>query len=494
MKFGRNVSKRVVQNHQAPKPDPFGRAQDKPAFTNYPFAGSSPVRRPPPVSAQSWSGSSRLGNLRHPAEMDAEELGNACNLAARESVDSDKFWSLVSTRAKEISTSMEPRDFALILNGLSRMRRLTDPELIEKLAEPMARKLPYFTSVQISMALSGLAKSGLQIPPDLTNALVREVKGRLNEFKTPTEFSMLINAINKLQLNELNLIQRISKIVQSRLTETPFHIRDLSVIAHAFSQLGHRDTALFEGIAEKSRLTISEATPGEISKLIGAFARVNIAPTSLLELSLHVATDKLMFMTPTELVSTAFSLGQILEHIPIDQSEALGRVFEKLRFAALSSLPLFQPRDLASLLLSFSRWKAPFPGTDLNRVLNRLVSMSERGRLMGEELMITIQSVSNLCLQNSDNSENSKLIEKLIQMNGNDFLLQIGKLENNLIIRTIISINKLNLINEKILSAVSNRIVREFRSIDKSVKLSLYQSLASTGRDLEDDLMLVLNS
>jgi hypothetical protein len=307
--------------------------------------------------------------------MDSSELGMACVAAAREQVDSPQLWQMLVERAAEID--LDPRDTSLLLNGLSRTRKLGEfPKLFPSLWPRMEHQLDYYSSIQLAMVLSSVAKSasaGTPIPPGMVPSLVSQIKRRVHEFSTPLEISMVLNAISKLGVNDVTLFQRLSSFIQSRMAlSAGFHARELSVIASAFAGAGFRDTVLFEKILERCTPTLPEATPGEFARLLAAFARVGLPLSELIDAADTICSDRFKYMSPIELRNTIFAFGSVCE--VVDPNE-IRVIIDKLKSAFLSSFPLFQPKDITSVLVSFSRWRIAFSEGESRLLLERLMKL-----------------------------------------------------------------------------------------------------------------------
>lgn len=358
------------------------------AFIHKPFAAQSGKTGAGSV------GITPLLNMRNPSEMSPEELGVASVAAAREQLTSLKFWKLISKRAVDLSTTMEPRDISLILNGMSRTRTLSDHlDMVKDLSQTIERKIAYFSSSQIAMILSALAKSftAAVLPPTLLSSLLKEVKSRVHEFSTAIELSMVLNALAKLGVVDAGLAQRLSAIIYSKMRSgsVNFHASELCVVATALSRMGVRDVAIYELIQTRVAPVLSEATPVEISRLLCAFARVSIPLASLLESALGACGERFKYMSPTDLVNAVYGFGSVCEFIPLSSNYPLIELLELLKRACIDSLALFQFREIAAVLQSFGRWRISLSDDELQTVLKKLDIMS-RNKSESENSIVTI--------------------------------------------------------------------------------------------------------
>lgn len=404
-----------------PRPVTSAKVPQKPAFTQKPFASA------PPSVASGWSSSSFLSTMRHPSSMTGDELGYACVAAAREKVDSEKFWDLIAKRAAELGSMAEPREISLVLNGMSRTRCLSNhKEMITALDPVIRKKLPYFSSTQMAMTVSGLAKSFsiASLPADLVPALLTEIKARVHEFSTSVELCMVLNALAKLGVVDRGLSQRISAIVQSKIRASAinFHARELCVIASALSQIGVRELALYELIESRVLPSISELTPLEVSRLMVAFARAGKSIDELLETTLRTSADRFRFLSSADLTSAVFGFGSVCEYM--EPNSLLIELLDSLKLACIHSFAVFQPKEIASVLLSLSRWRILMTESELEQTINRLRLMSKR--IEGMDLIVIVGSMPLI----SSKTGRSQILTDYIIQNSSNVLEALAKVRN----------------------------------------------------------------
>ena len=436
-------------------------AASKPAFAIKPLARNDRFSNPLSKS---------------PREMCGEELGDASVAAAREQIDSLKFWTLMVDRAKELVDELEPRDVSLLLNGLGRTRRLVDfPNLLISLEPIIQTKLAYFSSIQLAMLASAFSKAGM-VPPNLLESLVTEVKNRVSEFSTPVEFSMVLNALSKLGVADKLLFSRFSQVVQSRMEIAQFfHVRELAVIASAFASAGLRDLGLFEKI--RMQACPAEATPVELAKLVGAFAKMDIPADNLLT---QIRTsNRFRFLSSGELVNAVFAFGQAFDHAPTGAGSE--EILNSLKLAFLASFPLFQPKELAAILLSFSRWRVQFSPAQLEGLLEKLARIHPT-RFDRVELVSVVGCLGMLGMH-------AKMHAFLLNWEIPLIHAIATGAPGDLSARAVTTLAKNALISPQLLKAVSQMVIR-LHSLDSSSKAMLREALTQTAQD--SDLMLVL--
>jgi len=138
------------------------------------------------------------------------------------------------------------------------------------------------------------------------------------------------------------------------MTFDKFHVRDLSILAQAFSCASCFDDELFEQIASESMKTLDEATPQEITKMVTAFTRCRGASfNKIFPLCVSTARTQVAFMTPKQL---ALSAGAFADH----GGPELAELFSALKEAAIHSKPLFSVEYIAQFSAAIARSRFPF--------------------------------------------------------------------------------------------------------------------------------------
>ncbi len=442
----------------------------RPAFEHKPLASTR-------------SGSTSLGSMRNPAQMTSSELGLACVAAAREHVDSAQFWSLLVDRAQQLD--LDPRDTALLLNGLSRTRKLVEfPKLLEELWPRM--QLDYFSSVQLAMTLSAVAKSSSQlvVPGGMVAGLVHQVKTRVHEFATPLEFSMVLNAISKLGINDTGLFQRLSSFVQSRMAlSESFHARELSVIASAFAGAKFRDTVLFDKILQRCQPTLPEATPVEFARLLAAFAKVGFPLDELITAANQFCADRFKYMSPVELRNTIFAFGTVCECVD-PTTPGLSDILAQLRAAFLVCFPLFQPRDVAAVLVSLGRWRIRFSDSEMTQLVEKL-----------KKMRIDSQSAIAIAGSLQATTHNTVTAPNWTNLIWEGLSVDRGELDPGQCVRAIVACLESESSYDKPVEAlITDWVVRRISQIDRPSRLLLADVLVVKLLSAESDLVLLLRS
>ena len=463
------------------------------AFSHKPFAVRSGT------GGSGSAGSTPLLHMRNPSEMSPEELGFASVAAAREQLTSLKFWGLISKRAVQLGTSMEPREISLVLNGMSRTRTLSDHlDMVKDFSPIIERKIAYFSSAQIAMVLSALAKSftAAVLPPDLISTLLREVKSRVHEFSTAVELSMVLNALAKLGVVDAGLAQRLSAIIHSKMRSgsVSFHARELCVVASALSQMGVRDVALYELIQSRVAPVLGEATPVEISRLVAAFAKAGVPTTGLLEATVGTCGDKFKYMSPSDLVNAVYGFGSVCEFIPLSTNYPLIELLNLLKRACIDSLALFQFREIAAVLQSFSRWRISLSDDELRTVLKKLEIMS-RNKSDSETSIVPI--LGSLWAISSSESQN-ELIQTFSTEQHGPVIKTLSSTEpqtqsdwQNIARAVDASLSASSTNSSSLLHALSLCVVNNVQTLDKVSRTVLLDVLRDRV-DPDSDLSLVL--
>jgi len=425
-----------------------------------------------------WSGASAVSKMRHPSDMCGEELGAACVAAAREQVESSKFWGLVSDRAVSLGSSLEPRDVSLLLNGLSRTRQLAHHgKLIEALEPVIIEKVAYFSSVQLAMTLSAIAKSfsSTAVPSLLIQALVKEVKARTHEFGTAVEFTMVLNALSKLGIVDSVFSQRLGAVILSKLRTgaVQFSARELCLIANGLSILGVREVTIFHTIATLVVSSAQETSPVELAKLMLALARLGLPVDKAVEASIAVAGPRFKYMSSADLVKAVFAFGSVCEFVDISANPSLLELFDLMNEAVIASLPLFQVNEIASVLASLSRWRVPVKSA--SELVQKLGFVTKR---LACDDLVAVQIVG--CLFRISTEENllREFTESVLAV-VSESIARTASPDWNAICRAVIACNELKLTNQQLLASLTQCVLNHRSSLDRHVALSLADSLVN---------------
>lgn len=448
---------------------------------------------PSPSHASGWSSASALANMKNPSDMTADELGSACVAAAREQIDSGKFWSLVCDRASSLGQSMEPRELSLLLNGLSRTRQLGGREkLLESLEPVIVKKLAYFSSIQLAMTISALAKtSSASIPPGLVPSVVKEIKARAHELGTSVEFTMVLNALGRLGISDIAFSQRLGSVMVSKMKNrtVSFSSRDLCLIANAFSVLGVREVTLFSVISDRVIASAEDLSPLELAKLMLALARANMDLEKIVETVVTVSGPKIKLMSPWDLTNAVFSFGNVCEFVSYSENSNLGRLFDLIKEAIFACVSLFQVSELASVLSSLSRWRIPLKSSD--KLVHRLRYFFP-SRLSCDD-MNAAQIVGSLY-----RIAPAEEVRELIELAGPvlaESLARTARPDWNAILRAMIACNELKLTNSILIDSLTHCVVKNRPSLDRHIAQSLADSLVNSRTlSYSDDLVLALRT
>eukprot|EP00916_Digyalum_oweni_P002403 GHVL01004427.1.p1 GENE.GHVL01004427.1~~GHVL01004427.1.p1 ORF type:complete len:532 (+),score=46.54 GHVL01004427.1:41-1636(+) len=447
-----------------------------------------------------------LEQIPSPKYMDSAALGDSANLAARENVDNNEFWENMIARAKDLLVRMEPKDIALLLNALSRTGR-KDVDLLKLFASVIAPKLMYYNSTQFAMILSAYAKAGV-VDSVLVHAFVDEIRARIhkfNEFKSPVELSMVMNALSRLGIYDADLYNQFSHHTQVRMTIDMFHVRDLSVIASAFARVPHKDQQLFDQIADRAFNTIREATPQELARLIHSFAKVGQNNPPLFEQCVSLALEKLVFMSPPELAITAFSFGQIWEVLPAGSLPILDEVFDGIQKSIVSSLTSAEPKDLMSIMKSFARWNILLRPNDLFCIIDRCYVLRDKFEPITHciPLLWAVASLTDRQkkIETSDESDRARLtLTKASKLLGDALLASVQK---HAIMRReippvadlarMVDATRILSLDFAYLDDIINRcVITNHTNLESFPSSQLHEALQRINYDPESDIMMIL--
>jgi len=313
-----------------------------------------------------------LALLQQPSELDSEGLGKAVTAAAREGIDDPSWWSSIAARAKALAPEMGLQDATIILNAMARMRRI-DKDFIQAIMPRVTAHMIYLTSSQFAMLASAIAKAEVH-HAGFVQALTRELKARLMEFQSPMEITMVINAVSKLRVSDEEIYRRLVIQIHSRTAYEELPVRDVSVIVSALSRVQCADVSLVGRFADYSMDRLADATPQEIARLMDACMRVSWEASDFFNACVKNVQMQSATLEPKGLSAAAFAFGQCFEAAEVSHLPYLRKIFQHIRTATVAALPLFLPRELVSLLRTYSRWQISFPHEPLRRVAERVVA------------------------------------------------------------------------------------------------------------------------
>lgn len=322
-----------------------------------------------------------LALLRNPSELDGEGLGKAATAAAREGLDDAEWWKGLSARARALAPQLALHDATLVLNGMARARRL-DKEFVSALLPRLTTHMVYLTSAHLAMVCSAVAKSEVH-DAEFVNQLTRELKARLLEFHSPMELTMIINSVSKLRVSDEQLYARFMAHAQNRMAHETFHARDISVILVALARVSCADSGAVSRLADASLQTLPEATVPELARLMEACMRADCAADEFLTACVLHAREQILGMDPGGLSSAAFAFGQCFEVAGVAHLPYLRKVFRHIRVASVTSLPLFLPREIGSVLRTYARWQVGFEVSNLQRFADRMTATSDKFDVAG---------------------------------------------------------------------------------------------------------------
>ncbi|XP_026192514.1 uncharacterized protein LOC34622962 [Cyclospora cayetanensis] len=334
-------------------------------------------------------------------------------------------------------------DFAALLHALNRASRSLGDDVFSQLpslAPRIEALLPQFNSMQLAQVLSACSKTF-----SASHSLAKAARLRISrllaagEFQQPFEVAMILSASVKMRLGDPVLLRELAVHVQRLMQRMPhFPVRDLAVVTHAFASASFLEADLFISAADAAlKGGLEEATTLDLARLLQAFATAAAhcaswtadgdfpegmdgmksvrtaaraaaeskgitSPSSgsalgvsidskaafaaahrrLFKACLEVVAERVAFASPGELSVAAHAFGLALVDSHGTDSKALVAVLQHIRNVAISSLTLFLPQQLASLLHTFARWRLPFPPCDVIKVLERLTQLSTtRGQI-----------------------------------------------------------------------------------------------------------------
>ncbi|CAE7387312.1 MCA1 [Symbiodinium sp. CCMP2456] len=224
-------------------------------------------------------------------------------------------------------------------------------------------------------------------------------KARLMEFHSSMELTMIINAVSKLRITDEDLFRRFVSHTQSRMGTEAFHVRDISVIVGALARVNCVDATTMSRFADGCVQTLPQATPLELARLMHACMSVSCHAPDLFTACVLQSREQASSMDPSGLSAAAYAFGQCFEVADVSHVRYLQKIFRHLRLAAVSSLPLFLPREIVSLLKTYARWQITFECGHLRKVAERMIATSSQFDLDSAVPELNGIVLQNVCLR-----------------------------------------------------------------------------------------------
>lgn len=308
---------------------------------------------------------------------------------------------------------------------------------------------------------------------------MKELKSRVHELGTSVEYSMILNALVKLNITDMDIYERLCSVFQSKLRmgSLQCHVRDLCVIANAFSVAGIRDPNFFESLAQRVIPTLAEATPAEVARLLAALARGAVDVTELATAAKHACGTKFKSMTSSEITTTVYAFGQLRE--VANSNPAVDDLISLTMATFIYSIPLFQIKEVSAVLTSLARWRIVPSDADLVAIAQKLSLMSRRFADLytsgGQSICAMVPALATL-------SANSSVDARQAVVSYTDSVFDVlvksfSDLDWSTTVRVIAACNQLGLTDQRLIAAVSSKYLLQGKELDASTRNALADAL-----------------
>ncbi|CAD7937093.1 unnamed protein product [Amoebophrya sp. A120] len=263
----------------------------------------------------------------------------------------------------------------MFINAITKLE-LNDDELWKRLSTHLQTRMQVepFHIRDLSVIAKAFADAAVVQDKRLFESIAYHAKFTIGE-ATPLEIARVIHSFARCGMDEEQFVRYcVSSAGEKLLFNTP---AELSTVAYAFGMLLEYYRAVAQRLEQTQMLantaqttsTSSSPSPDNISQT-GSTSRSNVDETGLrkvVDTGQHVAVVSCNAQNP----STSST--------KVEQKLSLLRsLYAKIRKYSLSSLHLFELKDLTAVLVVFSRWEIAFPLHDLavfaNRVLQEMDS------------------------------------------------------------------------------------------------------------------------
>lgn len=443
-----------------------------------------------------------LALLRNPGELDGQGLGRAVIAAAREGLDDEAWWEAIATRTKQLADTIALHDAALILNGMARSRRL-ERSLVEALLPRICSHMVYLTSAHLAMLSSAVAKADVH-SPRFVNLLTRELKARLIEFHSSMEVTMVINAVSKLRVTDESLYMRLVYHIQSHIGPEAFHVRDISVILASLARAQCTEARMIGRFADYAVQTLPQASSLELARLMHACMSVPGVTDDLFAACVFRNRELTKTLGPSDLVAAAFAFGQCFEVASLNQLTYLRKILKHIKLGSVASLPIFMPRDIASLLRTYARWQITFEDAHLLQIASRMVALRQQFAI--EDLAESLYSLTLLMQRNAFRSTSPASAAGMGKSFG-DVTQRLfhpiweslhrgntAQLEASTVFRAVGASVALRPADRSPVRALVECLARRSLAMEGPACAGLYELLLQLGCSPDDDVMLLLDA
>jgi len=310
---------------------------------------------------------------------------------------------------------------------------------------------------------------------------------------------MIVNAMSKLRVTDDDLYRRFVVHIQSRMGHEAFHVRDLSVIVGALARVQCADASTMRRFTDCALQTLPQATPVELARLMHACMNVSCVVHDFFSASVIHTRDQVMSMDPSGLSSAAFAFGQCFEVAQVAHLRYLRKIFRNIRLASISSLPLFLPREIVSLLRTYARWQITFDCDHLRQVADRM--KATQAHFDVENSVSALYSLALLMQRNAVRSAATSVSEASSQAMGEAARCLLepvwraaagGRLDIASLQKAVEACVSLRKGQGVPFDAVSAGVLRRRAELDAPTCAALHDLLVHAGCPSEDDVMLLL--
>lgn len=205
-----------------------------------------------------------------------------------------------------------------------------------------------------------------------------------------------------------------------------------------------------------------------------------------------------MDMDPGSISAAAFAFGQCFEAAEMAHLPYLRRIFRYIRLASVSTLPLFLPRELVSVLRTYARWQVAFEDSHLRKFADRITVTRERFDVHAS--VSAVYSLAILMQRNVARSAATSATAAAWEASAEAANALLGPVwcstrEGIVDLSTIVRAVEASLVllpgDPSPLDAVSRCIVLRWSELDASTAAVLYELLLQISAT-EEDVMLVL--
>uniref|UniRef100_A0A0G4GD21 RAP domain-containing protein n=1 Tax=Chromera velia CCMP2878 TaxID=1169474 RepID=A0A0G4GD21_9ALVE len=231
--------------------------------------------------------------------LDGRGLAQVCKRAIQEGQLETALWRRISSRAVDLSQSLQVDEIARIMKAYS-SRRFPDFNLFAKLVERLHQLLP--------------------APGTPSPSSVEEARARGWDAMRACH---VVSAMGKLQISDPRLMDRLVPLLEESVKRGDVETAQVARLAYAFARMRVAEPRLFSLVADHLGSRLSELAPPSVANLCSAFGRMRMYSPEFASALSREAGGRAREFGPLEILNFFKGLADTHEALPEEDKEEL---------------------------------------------------------------------------------------------------------------------------------------------------------------------------